>query len=143
MTGQNLLEIPCEEIPGMDSFAGQKVVLRKVTFGDKSDMLNDLLEINPTTLRPTNNIRLGDLRKLALVYGIDSAPFFAGEERVVWENGLQPHQKASRLMIVRNLSDEASFLFEKISSFNPNLIGGSGGGIKNSEQSSQATVKTH
>jgi len=133
--------IPCEEIPGMEYQEGKEVVLREISYGDKSDIQDAILQIDPQN--GFKKIQLGKIRLYALVYGIKSAPFFEGENRVKWDIGLHETHVNNRMHIVRNLPDKTgSYLYEQVIEVNGALMGGVGDDIKKQEPSSSGEAET-
>lgn len=134
--------IPCEEIPGMEEHAGKSVVIRKIKFGEKTRILDELISIDAKTFAIKGGISFGKLQQQAMAYGIESAPFFEGEGTIVWERGVTPAQIQNRLSILYNLDEEATPIFQEVMKLNPNLLGRASADTKNSQPSSPAKTKT-
>lgn len=115
--------LPCTEIPGWEKYANRTVTFRKLTYGDKADLQDGIIQITAREQR----VRIGHLRLYAVIYGIRDAPIFDGEtegpRRVRWEQGLTADQVESRRHIVRNLDEETGrALFAHVVKANPNLV---------------------
>lgn len=119
------------------------VVLRKLTYGDENDVIDRLVEFDPATMKPLNNVRFGSLRNLALIYGIESAPFFGGEGGINWALGMKEPQFNNRRALVRNIPGPVGdALFKEIISLNPSLMGKTEDDIKKSLASLETKAET-
>lgn len=118
-----VITVPCTEIPGMEKYANRTVTARRLSYGDKADLQDGIIQITAREQR----VRVGHLRLFAVVYGIRDAPFFDGEttgpNRVRWDQGLTADQVETRRHIVRNLDEETGrALFALVMKANPRLV---------------------
>ena len=111
---ERMRTIQCEEIPGLEQYKGRVVEIRRLSFGDKADMQDAIVQIKLNE----QSIKIGQLRLFALAFGIKSAPFFDGEtgtNTVYWDKGISQNQLASRVYVLRNLEEETGLeLLEQV-----------------------------
>lgn len=124
MTPETLV-VNCKETPGLEAYDGELVV-RRISYGDKADIIDNLVVINEKTQR----VRVGQLRVMAIVYGVKSAPFFPEENGPLapnWDVGLTDLQFRNRVQLARRLDDTAGIaVYEKVVELNPHLTQGVG-----------------
>lgn len=134
--------IKCKEVPGLESYGDRTVTIRKLTYGDKGDLQDTIVQIG----LDKQNIKIGQLRIFALVFGIRDAPFFDGEtgvNAIHWDRGITGPQIATRAYILRNLEEEAGLaLMEQVYELNPGLLSGLGDKKKSSTGSLKDEQKT-
>lgn len=135
--------INTDDIPGCpEQYKGKQIVLRKLTYGDENEAIDRMIEVDIRTMKPTGSFQFGKLRNLAIIYGVESAPFFEGEN-INWAKGLNDVQFNNRMFLTRNIPPEiGNFLFQEIVMLNPSLVNRTEDDIKNSLSSSEEKAGT-